>query len=222
MLTVLEIAPEMNGWAAAIMRMWAFHGIDRVPCEAWNAQSNTGRCSDRQFRGAFDRVLLVDVLDDRFDLRLAVAQGPQGQRHRLVDDLQHPAAGKLLVLDQGDVRLDARRVAIHHEADGAGGRQHRRLGVAEAEAAAADEHFVPEVPGGVLEILGAILDVLDLLPVHFHDVQHRLAVLFVAVERPDRGSQLRAGAAGRPVQDAPSPPRTARGPRRSRRGRRWP
>ena len=42
MFTVLEIAPEMNGWAAAIMRMWAFQGIERVPCAAWNAQSNTG------------------------------------------------------------------------------------------------------------------------------------------------------------------------------------
>ena len=65
-----------------------------------------------------------------------VAQGSQGQRHRLVDDLQHPAAGQLLVLHQGDVRLDARRVAIHHEADRAGGGQHRGLGVAEAVAAA--------------------------------------------------------------------------------------
>ena len=45
MLTVLEIAPLKNGWAAAIMRMWAFQGIDRVPFRGVKAQSNTGRCS---------------------------------------------------------------------------------------------------------------------------------------------------------------------------------
>ena len=37
--------PSAVEWAADIMRMCAFQGIDRVPCEAWNAQSNTGRCS---------------------------------------------------------------------------------------------------------------------------------------------------------------------------------
>ncbi len=180
--------------------MWAFQG-DRSRAVRGLERAIEHRLVLRlQLRRAFDRVLLVDVLDDRLDLRLAVTQGPQGQRHRLIDDLQHPAAGKLLVLHQGDVRLDARRVAIHHEADRAGGRQDRRLGVAEAEAAAADQHFVPEMPGGVLQILGTMLDLLDLLPVHFHDVQHRLAVLFVTLERPDRGGQLGAGAAGRAVQ----------------------
>ena len=48
-----------------------------------------------------------------------------------------PPPAKLLVLDQGDVGLDAGRVAIHQEADRAGGGQHRGLGIAEAVAAAA-------------------------------------------------------------------------------------
>ena len=47
MLTVLEIAPERNGWAAAIILMWACQAIDRVPFVGWNAQSKTGRCSSR-------------------------------------------------------------------------------------------------------------------------------------------------------------------------------
>ena len=64
MLTVLEIAPERNGWAAAIMRTWA--------CQA-NAADAVGRLErtieDRQVLvlqvgRAFDRVVLVDVLDD--------------------------------------------------------------------------------------------------------------------------------------------------------------
>ena len=45
-LIVLEIAPEMNGWAAAIMLTWAAQAIDRVPfLPPGVAQSNTGRCS---------------------------------------------------------------------------------------------------------------------------------------------------------------------------------
>ncbi len=45
MLTVLEIAPDRNGWAAAIIRTWARQAIERVPLRGWNAQSKTGRCS---------------------------------------------------------------------------------------------------------------------------------------------------------------------------------
>ena len=37
MLTVLEIAPEMNGWIAAIIRTWPIGAIARSPI----AQSNT-------------------------------------------------------------------------------------------------------------------------------------------------------------------------------------
>ena len=33
-LMVLEIAPLMNGWAAAIMRMWPSAGMKRLPCLA--------------------------------------------------------------------------------------------------------------------------------------------------------------------------------------------
>src|SRR5262249_37351130 len=39
---------------------------------------------------------------------------------------------QLLVLDERDVRLDAGGVAVHHEGDGAGRGDDRRLGVADA------------------------------------------------------------------------------------------
>ena len=84
-----------------------------------------------QFGCAFDRVFLGNVGQDRLDLRLVVAKRFQRQRHRLIDDLQHAAAGELLVLHQRDIRLDAGRVAIHQEADRAGRSQHRGLGIAE-------------------------------------------------------------------------------------------
>ena len=41
MLTVFEIAPERNGWVAAIMSMWPVWLIARSP----TATSKTGRCS---------------------------------------------------------------------------------------------------------------------------------------------------------------------------------
>ena len=44
MLIVFEIAPEMNGWAAAIIRMWPVWWMNRSPCFPLRfAVSNTGR-----------------------------------------------------------------------------------------------------------------------------------------------------------------------------------
>src|SRR3712207_7036125 len=51
---------------------------------------------------------------------------PQGVRDGLVDDLEVAAADEALVLDERDVRLNARRVAVHHEGDRARRRQDRK------------------------------------------------------------------------------------------------
>ena len=45
MLTVLEIAPERNGWAAAIILTCACQAMLRSPSRGLKAQSKTGRCS---------------------------------------------------------------------------------------------------------------------------------------------------------------------------------
>ncbi len=66
----------------------------------------------------------------------------------VVDDLDHAAADELLVLDEGEVGLDAGGVAVHHEADGAGGGEDGDLGVAVAVLLAVDEGGVPGVFGG--------------------------------------------------------------------------
>src|SRR5699024_7194914 len=52
------------------------------------------------------------------------------------------ATDELLELHQREVRLDARGVAVHHEADGPGRGEHRRLGVAVAV-------LLPELDDGV-------------------------------------------------------------------------
>src|SRR3546814_12436269 len=89
------------------------------------------------------------VADDRLDLALAVAEGAQRLRHRAVDDLEVAAAGELLELHDGEVGLDAGGVAVHHQADGAGRRDHRGLGIAEALSLA---HLHRLVPGRLVRL----------------------------------------------------------------------
>ena len=152
--------------------------------------------------GALDRVVLVDVGQHALDRRLVVAQRPQGERHRLIHDLQHATAGELLVLHQRDVGLDARRVAVHEEADGACRCEDRGLGVAIAVLAATGEHVVPDPPGGVVEIARARrIDLLDGAAVHLHHVEHRVAVGGETLERADRRGELGARAVGGTVED---------------------
>ena len=100
---------------------------------------------------AFDGAGLVDVADDGVGLLRRVAELEQRRRHGVVDDLDHAAADQLLVLHQRQVGLDAGGVAIHHEADGAGGRQHGDLRIAVAELFAVLQRLVP----GLLRLLAA-------------------------------------------------------------------
>ena len=69
-----------------------------------------------------DGAMAHRVAHDFLDLRGAVAQLFQRRGHRLVDDLEVAAAGQLLELHQCEIRLDPRGVTIHHQTNGAGGR----------------------------------------------------------------------------------------------------
>ncbi len=70
---------------------------------------------------AFDGSGRVDVRNDGIGLLVRVTQLEQRTGHSVVDDLNHPAANQFLVLDQRQVRLNPRRVTVHHEAYCAGG-----------------------------------------------------------------------------------------------------
>src|SRR3546814_10503428 len=52
------------------------------------------------------RAVADRVADDRLDAALVVAEGAQRLGHRAVDDLEVAAAGQLLELHDGEVRLD--------------------------------------------------------------------------------------------------------------------
>ena len=94
-------------------------------------------------RRAFDRAVRVDVIYDLRHLLRRITELHQRLRHRVVDDFDHAATDEPLLLYEREVRLDARRVAIHHEADRARGRQHGDLRVFIAEALAQLDRVVP-------------------------------------------------------------------------------
>ena len=95
----------------------------------------------------------VDVGNDGVHFGLGVAELDERGGDGVVDDFDHAAADELFVLDEGEIGLDAGGVAIHHEADGAGGGEDGDLGVAEAVLLALDEGVVPGVGGGLDELV---------------------------------------------------------------------
>ena len=156
---------------------------------------------------ADDRRVLVDVRDDRLDLRLVVAERAQRHRDRLVDDRHLAAADELLELHEREVGLDAGRVAVHQERDRARRREHRRLRVAVAVLLADLDGLLPGAARGLEQLRVRARDVGDRvrrIAVHPHDGVVRLAVLLVALVGPERrGDPRRAevGAAGHQRRD---------------------
>ncbi len=113
---------------------------------------------------------------------MGIAELLQRHRHGLVDDLHQPAANQLLVFHEGDVRFDARRIAIHHEADRACRREDGRLRVAIADLLAELHGIIATVLCRTVQIRRHVprVDVADRVAVLAHDAKERLAVLFEA------------------------------------------
>jgi len=64
---------------------------------------------------AVDFAVGINVADDFAGLLWRVAELHHRGRNGVVDDFDDAAADELLVIDEGEVRLDAGGVAIHHE-----------------------------------------------------------------------------------------------------------
>ena len=124
-----------------------------MPLEGLKEQSKYGEVLGLDGGRAFDGAGGVDVADDGVDLGLGVAELDERRGDGVVDDLDHAAADELLVLDEGEVGLDAGGVAVHHEADGAGGGEDGDLGVAVAVLLAVGERAVPGVAAGFDELV---------------------------------------------------------------------
>ena len=127
---------------------------------------------------AFDGAGGVDVADDGVGLLVRVRELEQRRGDGLVDDFDHAAADQLFVFHQSQIGLDAGGVAIHHEADGAGGREDGDLGVAVAELFAVGESFVPALFAGFEEAGWDIgfVDVVDRGAVHADYIEERFAI----------------------------------------------
>ena len=64
MLMVFEMAPEMNGCTAAIMRTWPSGAIERSAARRLERAVEDRQVLGAQVGRALDGLLLVDVLDD--------------------------------------------------------------------------------------------------------------------------------------------------------------
>ena len=146
-----------------------------------------------QARSVDHVAVLGDVLDDRLDLLLLVAHLAQRARHRLVDDLHRAAADELLELHQREVGLDAGGVAVHHEADGAGRREHRGLRVAVAVLLPQLHDLVPRLGGELVDLLVGDVHRADRVVgglVLAHHALVGVGVAGVAVVGPDHRGEL--------------------------------
>src|SRR5438094_8251743 len=106
---------------------------------------------------ALNRVVVLKITQNLIRLTYGVSKFAQSFRDCAVDYLDHPATHEPLVLDQGNIRLDPGRVAVHHESDRPRRRNHRNLGVLEAEPLSQRESLIPGPYCCIDQILRGIL-----------------------------------------------------------------
>ena len=142
---------------------------------------------------ALDSSLLVHEVHDGFNLGIVIAELPQRGRYGIVDDLDGAATHQLLVLHERQVGLDAGRVAIHHEANRPGRRQHCRLRVTIPMQHTKVDGIRPDGPCRIVHLAGNVVpvDPLDGLAVRPHHIQERLPVHVETRARPHLARNLR-------------------------------
>ena len=155
------------------------HVVDR----AGAVRRFEGAIKNRQVLGfqtwsAFDSSPFVDVLHDRLHLGIVISEHPQRRGNSVVDDLDGAAADQFLVLHQRQVGLDARGVAIHHEADRPGRRQHRGLRIPIPVQHPEIHRIRPDAPRRVVHLGWNVvaIDPLHRLAMHAHDIQEWLPI----------------------------------------------
>ena len=165
-----------------------------------------------------DRAMPHSIGNDFLDLGRAIAQFLQCRRHRAVDDLEIPAAGQFLELYQREIRLDPGGIAIHHQADRAGRRNHRDLRISVAVLFAQGQGFVPggfgQFDQPLIRATGVIqrhrLDLQPLVTVGFaisgsamvaDHPQHVVRIALITRKRPQLTGNFRGCGIGNPAQD---------------------
>ena len=132
-------------------------------------------------RGAFNRVVFVNILNNISDLRIAVAEAAQGHRNGPIHNLEHATAGQQFVFYECDVGFHASCVAIHHESNCPGRCEHGDLGIAVAIAASQLNRLITAALRGSSEIIGAArMNPFHCIAMHFYHIQHRFPIFFIA------------------------------------------
>ena len=154
-----------------------------------------------KMRCSLDRIMFIDVSRHFLDLGLIIAQYLQSQRHRVVDNFQHPAAGQLLVLNQRNIRFDTRGITVHHKTDRTGGCQYRRLSIPIAITLTGFQHLVPEFTSRRFQVLGTRwINIFNSIAMHLHDTLKWLAVFLVTVEGSNYSRHFGTGQVRRSMQ----------------------
>src|SRR2546428_2901056 len=106
---------------------------------------------------ALNRVILLKITQSLPRLASRVSEFLQAVRDRAVHYLDDSAAHEPRVLDQGNIRLNPGRVAVHHERNRPRRRDHGYLCVLEAEPLTQRESLVPRPYRSINQILRNIL-----------------------------------------------------------------
>ena len=154
-----------------------------------------------QIRRAFDRFSLVQEGEDRLDLFGSIANLAKRHTDRLIGDLQKPSTDQLLVLDQRDVRLHPRRIAIHHEGDRSSGRKNGHLRVLVSVLPTFLECRIPNPARGLQEVPTHpfAINLVRCVPMHANHFEEGLAVHPVTREWSHGVGDLRAHQVGLPT-----------------------
>src|SRR5439155_24795875 len=126
----------------------------------------------------FDGVELLDVSNELLAFLRGVAEPARTFRHSAIDDFQKTAAGQQLVFDEGNVRFDAGRVAVHQKRDRAGGRQDGNLRIAVAGLLTALQRRIPAAARLLFQIVTLLagLNLFDGVAVQLNYSEHGIDV----------------------------------------------
>ena len=115
-----------------------------------------GQVLGLQVGSSLDGPVGVNEIHNLCRLLVGITKLEERFGNNVIDDLDEPAAHQLLVFHQSQIRLNARGIAIHHEADGAGRSKHGDLCVTEAMLHAAPERLLPNALRRLPERIGNV------------------------------------------------------------------
>ena len=131
-----------------------------------------------QSRCAFDGLSLIEIGQDLLNFVFTVTELAKRHAHRLIRNFEKPTTYEFLVLDESNIGLHPRGVAIHHKGDGPGRSQHRDLGVLEPVFAAFFHCRIPNFTRSTEQLRAdtVVIHLVRSVPVHTDHFQEWLPI----------------------------------------------